>query len=118
MNKGKFILLSVFTAFVAIDIALLAVYGIRGDTQHLVATVVRLSLLLVILALIYRGYRWALWLFLFSIGAGSIYSMVTAFSQGPVFAIAAICGFVCICLLAWPRSVREFLRAQRVKTHG
>ncbi len=118
MNKGKLILLSVFTAFVAIDVALLAVYGIRGDTQRLVATVIRLSLLLVNLLLIYRGYIWALWLFLVLIGGYSIVSMVLAFSRGPLFAIAAICGFVCMYLLAWPRSVREFLRAQRIKTRG
>ena len=107
-------MLTVFIAFVLLDVALIALKALQQGLDGILPSCVRVFLSVALMYAVWRGQRWARWLFVALMYAASVLVLVVVVSRPHPLLIAMLIMFaVTGSLIGFYRGVTSFLQFQR-----
>jgi hypothetical protein len=113
-RRGRTLLLIVFIVFVLLDLALIALQASQQKLDGMLSSCIRVCLSIALMYAVWRGQRWARWLFVALMYVASVLMLVAVISRPHPLLIAMLIMFaVTGSLIGFYRGVTAFLQHQR-----
>ena len=113
-RRGRALLLTIFIAFALLDIALIAFKAMQQGFDGIVPSCIRICLSVALMYAVWRGQRWARWLFVALMYAASVLLLAVIMSHPHPLLIAMLIVFVGTgSLIGFYGGVTSFLQFQR-----